>query len=78
MEDEPPPEGPGSPATPLPDPALAARERLVAAVARGKEDGPRAFEAICRHVVGDRTYADSTRAVFAELLEQVRATLGRG
>ena len=36
------------------------------------------FEALCRHVVGDRTYSDSTRAVFAELLEQVRSTLGRG
>jgi hypothetical protein len=57
---------------------LAAEERLAAAARRCAGDGPGAFAALCRHVVGDRSYADSTRAVFAELLEQVRSTLGRG
>lgn len=33
---------------------------------------------VCRHVVTDRRYADSTRAVFAQILEQVRSALGQG
>lgn len=61
------------------DPAsLASLERLDKASRESAASGPRALEALCMHVVSDRTYADSTRAVFAEILEQVRAALGRG
>ena len=57
---------------------LAAEERLAEAARRSTGSGSRALEELCRHVVGDRTYADSTRAIFAELLEQIRSSLGRG
>jgi hypothetical protein len=58
--------------------SLAAEERLTEAARRSAVSGSRGLEELCRHVVGDRTYADSTRAIFAELLEQIRSSLGRG
>jgi hypothetical protein len=58
--------------------SLAAEERLADVARRCSRGGPGALEDLCRHVIGDRTYADSTRAVFAELLEQIRSSLGRG
>lgn len=62
---------------PVSDPsATAAEERLRRSLAQ--LSGERALLNLCRHVVSDRTYADSTRAIFAELLEQVRSGIGRG
>jgi hypothetical protein len=78
MEDELQQAGADLEANPASAAALAAEERLASAVERSRQQGPGAFLELCRHVVGDRAYADSTRAVFAELLEQARAALGRG
>jgi len=61
-----------------PDPReRAAEERLRGLIRQLEGDSPRSWDALCRHVLADRTYADSTRALFAEIREQVRATLGR-
>jgi len=53
-------------------------ERLRAAAVRAGVGGAHALLEVCRHVMTDRRYADSTRAVFAEILEHVRAGLGQG
>jgi hypothetical protein len=53
-------------------------ERLREAVARSHGDSAAALAEVCRHVLAERRYAASTRAVFAEILEQVRAGLGQG
>lgn len=55
----------------------AAEERLRGVIGQLEGDSARSWEALCRHVLADRTYADSTRALFAEIREQVRATTGR-
>jgi hypothetical protein len=60
-------------------PALdGADERLRDTAARAIGEPSAALSEVCRHVLSDRRYADSTRAVFAEILEQIRAGLGQG
>ncbi len=56
----------------------AADERLDRIASRMGGDPASALVEVCRHVVTDRRYADSTRAVFAQILDQVRSALGQG
>lgn len=62
-------------AIPLVDGADERLQRLAKAVGG---DPAASLAEVCRHVVSDRRYADSTRAVFAQILEQVRSALGQG
>lgn len=41
------------------------------------QSDPRALGILCQHVVEDTRYKASTRAVFAEILEQIRCALGQ-
>ena len=61
-----------------PPSADAGDERLAILSARIGGDPGVALGEVCRHVVTDRRYADSTRAVFAQIMEQVRSALGQG
>lgn len=62
-------------ALPSPD---AHDERLARVSCAARADTPEALAEVCRHVMTDRRYADSTRAVFAQILGQVRAAPGQG
>jgi len=53
-------------------------ERLRETASRSAGDPTAALAEVCRHVLAEPRYADSTRAVFAEILEQIRAGLGQG
>lgn len=61
--------------TQLPAPEPDGGDERLARCARAVCDGGGLAE-LCRHVVADRRYAASTRAVFQEMLEQVRGAIG--
>lgn len=64
---------------PDPQPSMDAADERLERLASGLGGDPAvALADICRHVVTERRYADSTRAVFAQILEQVRSALGQG